>query len=198
MERAGDPARRSGRPSRRLRRYRRAHSLYRPLTEADVPLLTTDPVTAGLVKGAANAFLATKVSFINAIADVCAKTGGDVATLADAVGMDARIGRAFLTAGIGYGGGCLPKDVRGLATFAAATGAETAAGLLGVVDEINSGRRQRVADLAATLLGDLSGKRIALWGAAFKPGTDDVRDSPALDAADWLARLGAQVVVYDP
>ena len=123
--------------------------VYRPLTEAGIPLLTTDPVTAELVKGAANAFLATKVSFINAMADVCAKTGGDVATLADAVGMDARIGRAFLTAGIGYGGGCLPKDVRGLAAFAAAAGAETAAGLLAVVDEINSGRRQRVADLVA-------------------------------------------------
>ena len=97
--------------------------LYRPLTEAGIPLLTTDAVTAELVKGAANAFLATKVSFINAMADVCAKTGGDVATLADAVGMDARIGRAFLTAGIGYGGGCLPKDVRGLAAFAASAGA---------------------------------------------------------------------------
>jgi UDPglucose 6-dehydrogenase len=132
------------------------------------------------------------------MADVCDKTGGDVATLADAVGMDARIGRAFLTAGIGYGGGCLPKDVRGLAAFAAAAGAGTAAGLLGVVDEINSGRRQRVADLVLALLGDLSGKRIALWGAAFKPGTDDVRDSPALDVADRLSRLGAQVVVYDP
>jgi UDPglucose 6-dehydrogenase len=172
--------------------------VYRPLTEAGVPLLTTDPVTAELVKGAANAFLATKVSFINAMADVCVKTGGDVATLADAVGMDARIGRAFLTAGIGYGGGCLPKDVRGLAAFAAAAGAETAAGLLTVVDEINSGRRQRVADLVQTLLGDLSGRRIALWGAAFKPGTDDVRDSPSLDVADRLSRLGAQVVVYDP
>ena len=172
--------------------------LYRPLTEAGIPLLTTDPVTAELVKGAANAFLATKVSFINAMADVCAQTGGDIATLADAVGMDARIGRAFLTAGIGYGGGCLPKDVRGLAAFAAAAGAQSAAGLLGVVDEINSGRRQRVADLVQALLGDLSGKRIALWGAAFKPGTDDVRDSPALDVADRLSRLGAQVVVYDP
>jgi UDPglucose 6-dehydrogenase len=171
--------------------------VYRPLTEAGIPLLTTDPVTAELVKGAANAFLATKVSFNNAMADVCAKTGADVATLADAVGMDARIGRAFLTAGIGYGGGCLPKDVRGLAAFAAA-GAETAAGLLTVVDEINSSRRQRVADLVLTLLGDLSGKRIALWGAAFKPGTDDVRDSPALEVADRLSRLGAQVVVYDP
>ena len=172
--------------------------VYRPLTDAGIPLLTTDPVTAELVKGAANAFLATKVSFINAMADVCAATGGDVATLADAVGMDARIGRAFLTAGIGYGGGCLPKDVRGLAAFAAATGAQAAAGLLTVVDDINLGRRQRVADLVQTLLGDLAGKRIALWGAAFKPGTDDVRDSPALDVADRLSRLGAQVVVYDP
>ena len=172
--------------------------VYRPLTDAGIPLLATDAVTAELVKGAANAFLATKVSFINAMADVCAKTGGDVATLADAVGMDARIGRAFLTAGIGYGGGCLPKDVRGLAAFAASTGARSAADLLGVVDEINSGRRQQVVDLMLTLLGGLSGKRIALWGAAFKPGTDDVRDSPALDVADRLSRLGAQVVVYDP
>jgi UDPglucose 6-dehydrogenase len=172
--------------------------VYRPLTESGIPLLTTDPVTAELVKGAANAFLATKVSFINAMADVCAKTGGDVATLADAVGMDARIGRAFLTAGIGYGGGCLPKDVRGLASFAAAAGAETAASLLDVVDEINASRRARVTELVRTLLGDLSGKRIALWGAAFKPGTDDVRDSPALNVADRLSRLGAEVVVYDP
>jgi UDPglucose 6-dehydrogenase len=172
--------------------------LYRPLTAAGIPLLATDAVTAELVKGAANAFLATKVSFINAMADVCAKTGGDVATLADAVGMDARIGRAFLTAGIGYGGGCLPKDVRGLAAFATAAGARSAADLLAVVDQINSGRRQQVVDLIRTLLGDLSGKRIALWGAAFKPGTDDVRDSPALDVADRLSRLGAHVVVYDP
>ena len=131
--------------------------VYRPLTDAGIPLLTTDAVTAELVKGAANAFLATKVSFINAMADVCAKTGGDVATLADAVGMDARIGRAFLTAGIGYGGGCLPKDVRGLAAFATAAGARSAADLLAVVDEINSGRRQQVVDLVPTLLGDLSG-----------------------------------------
>jgi UDPglucose 6-dehydrogenase len=121
-----------------------------------------------------------------------------VATLADAVGMDARIGRAFLTAGIGYGGGCLPKDVRGLAAFAAAAGADSAAGLLAVVDQVNSGRRQQVVDLTQTLLGDLEGRRIALWGAAFKPGTDDVRDSPSLDVADRLSRLGARVVIYDP
>jgi UDPglucose 6-dehydrogenase len=172
--------------------------IYRPMTETGTPLIATDAVTAELVKGAANAFLATKVSFINAMADVCDKTGADVATLADAVGMDARIGRAFLTAGIGYGGGCLPKDVRGLSAFAASAGARAAADLLTVVDAINSGRRQRVVDLVESLLGDLTGKQIALWGAAFKPGTDDVRDSPALDVADRLCRLGVRVVVYDP
>jgi len=174
--------------------------VYRPLTAAGVPLIVTDAVTAELVKGAANAFLATKVSFINAMADICAATGASVATLADAVGMDARIGRAFLTAGLGYGGGCLPKDVRGLRAFAATAGTRGsgAGALLTVIDEINSGRRQRVVDLARTLLGELPGKRIALWGAAFKPGTDDVRDSPGLDVADRLSRLGADVVVYDP
>jgi UDPglucose 6-dehydrogenase len=172
--------------------------VYRPMTDAGVPLVVTDAVTAELVKGAANAFLATKVSFINAMADICAWTGADVAVLADAVGMDQRIGRAFLTAGLGYGGGCLPKDVRGLAAFAATAGATGATGLLSVVDEINSGRRQQVVDLVRRLLGRLAGKRIALWGAAFKPGTDDVRDSPGLDVADRLSRLGAEVVVYDP
>jgi UDPglucose 6-dehydrogenase len=172
--------------------------IYRPLTDLGIPLIATDAVTAELVKGAANAFLAMKVSFINAMADVCAGTGADVATLADAIGMDARIGRAFLTAGIGYGGGCLPKDVRGLAAFAAATGAPSAADLLAAIDAINSSRRQQVVDLVQGLLGDLSGKRIALWGAAFKPGTDDVRDSPSLEVADRLSRLGARVVVYDP
>jgi UDPglucose 6-dehydrogenase len=175
-----------------------AREVYRPLTEAGVPLLITDAVTAELVKGAANAFLATKISFINAMADICARTGADVALLADAVGMDRRIGRAFLTAGLGYGGGCLPKDVRGLAAFADTAGAKGAAGLLGIVDEINTDRRQQVVDLTRGLLGDLWGKRIALWGAAFKPGTDDVRDSPGLEVADRLARLGAEVVVYDP
>jgi len=172
--------------------------IYQPLTEAGVPLMVTDAVTAELVKGAANAFLATKVSFINAMADICSWTGADIAVLADAIGMDQRIGRAFLTAGLGYGGGCLPKDVRGLAAFACSAGAKGAAGLLSVVDEINSDRRQQVVNLAENLLGQLQGKRIALWGAAFKPGTDDVRDSPGLDVADRLARLGAEVVVYDP
>ena len=172
--------------------------VYRPMTEAGVPLIVTDAVTAELVKGAANAFLATKVSFINAMADICASTGADVAVLADAMGMDQRIGRAFLTAGLGYGGGCLPKDVRGLAAFAATGGASGAADLLAVVDEINAGRRQGVVDLTQRLLGQVAGKRIAIWGAAFKPGTDDVRDSPGLDIADRLSRLGAEVVVHDP
>jgi len=172
--------------------------VYRPMTEAGVPLIITDAVTAELVKGAANAFLATKVSFINAMADICASTGADVAVLADAMGMDQRIGRAFLTAGLGYGGGCLPKDVRGLAAFAATGGASGAADLLAVVDEINAGRRQQVVDLTQRLLGQVAGKRIALWGAAFKPGTDDVRDSPGLDVADRLSRRDAEVAVYDP
>ena len=134
------------------------------------------------------------------MSDICAATGADVATLADPLGMDARIGRAFLTVGLGYGGGCLPKDVRGLRAFAAGTGARGAGvvSLLTVLDEINSARRQQVVGLAQTLLGELPGKRIALWGAAFKPGTDDVRDSPGLDVADRLSRLGAEVVVYDP
>ena len=177
-----------------------AREIYRPLTEAGVPLIVTDEVTAELVKGAANAFLAAKVSFINAMSDICAATGADVATLADALGMDSRIGRPFLTAGLGYGGGCLPKDVRGLRAFAASTGAQgaSAVSLLTTVDEINSARRRQVVDLVRTLLGELPGKRIALWGAAFKPGTDDVRDSPGLDVADRLCHLGAEVVVYDP
>jgi UDPglucose 6-dehydrogenase len=169
--------------------------VYRPLA---APLMITDPATAELVKVAANAFLATKISFINAMGDVCATTGADVTMLADALGMDPRIGRAGLTAGLGYGGGCLPKDIRGLSAFAAAAGAESAAGLLSAVDEINAGRRQRVVDLLRTVAGPLRGKRIALWGAAFKAGTDDVRDSPGLDVADRLSRLGAEVVVYDP
>ncbi|MBO0804436.1 MAG: UDP-glucose/GDP-mannose dehydrogenase family protein [Nocardiopsaceae bacterium] len=172
--------------------------VYRPLTDAGVPLIVTDPPTAELTKGAANAFLAMKISFINAMADICSGTGADVATLADALGMDPRIGRAFLVAGIGYGGGCLPKDVRGLGSFARSAGADSAAGLLSVIEGINASRRDRVTDLLQALLGTLDGKRIALWGAAFKPGTDDVRDSPALEVADRLYRRGADVIVYDP
>ncbi|MBV9379054.1 MAG: UDP-glucose/GDP-mannose dehydrogenase family protein [Streptosporangiaceae bacterium] len=169
--------------------------VYQPLA---VPLLFTDPATAEMAKVAANAFLATKISFINAIGDICAGAGADVAVLADALGMDPRIGRTGLTAGLGYGGGCMPKDIRGLAAFAVATGANSAARLLSAVDEINASRRQRIVNLLTAVAGPLRGKRIALWGGAFKVGTDDVRDSPGLDVADRLSRLGAEIVVYDP
>jgi UDPglucose 6-dehydrogenase len=172
--------------------------VYRPLTRTGVPLLITDPVTAELAKGTVSAFLAAKLSLINAMSDICSATGADMAALTQAVGLDPRIGRDFLVAGIGYGGGCMPKDVRGLAAFARATAATDAARLLTAVDEVNTNRRQRVVDLVRAAAGPLHGRRIALWGAAFKPGTDDVRDSPGLDVADRLSRLGAEVVVYDP
>jgi UDPglucose 6-dehydrogenase len=172
--------------------------VYRPLTRTGVPLLITDPVTAELAKGTASAFLAAKLSLINAMSDICAATGADMAALTQAVGLDPRIGRGFLGAGIGYGGGCMPKDVRGLAAFATATAATDAARLLTAVDEVNTNRRQRVVDLVRAMAGPVHGRRIALWGAAFKPGTDDMRDSPGLDVADRLSRLGAEVVVYDP
>lgn len=184
--------------------------VYRPLTDTGTPLVVTDLATAELVKGAANAFLAAKISFINAMADVCAAVNGDVRALADALGMDPRIGQSCLRAGIGYGGGCLPKDVRGLAAFAEEAGARTAGELLMLVDAINTGRRERVVRMVCEAAGDtpaprhtldghpLSGKQIAVWGAAFKPGTDDARDSPGLDIACRLHALGARVTVHDP
>jgi UDPglucose 6-dehydrogenase len=161
-------------------------------------LLCTDLATAELVKGAANAFLATKISFINAMADLCAVTGGDVATLAHCLGLDPRIGMAFLRAGIGYGGACLPKDVRGLAVFADGHGVQNATTLLRTVDAVNAARCGQVLRLVEATLGGVRGKRIAIWGAAFKAGTDDVRDSPALAVAELLRCRGAQVTVYDP
>ncbi|MBO0806911.1 MAG: UDP-glucose/GDP-mannose dehydrogenase family protein [Actinobacteria bacterium] len=176
----------------------KVREIYAPLTEVGVPLVVTDLVTSELVKGVANAFLATKISFINAMADMCSAAGGDVSVLARALGMDPRIGRPFLTAGIGYGGACLPKDVRGLAACAARLGARDATDLLAVVDAINVGRRRQVVDLVRDAAGRIKGKRIAVWGAAFKPGTDDVRGSPGLDVADSLHSQGANVTVYDP
>jgi UDPglucose 6-dehydrogenase len=184
--------------------------IYRPLTDAGTPLVVTDFATAELVKGAANAFLATKISFINSMADICQVVGGDARALAEALGMDPRIGKSFLNAGIGYGGGCLPKDVRGLAAFAHQTGLHKTSELLMVVDRFNTARRAdivRMVGEAATgvpvptysTAGQvLAGKRIAVWGAAFKPGTDDVRDSPGLGIACRLHDLGAHVTVYDP
>lgn len=167
--------------------------------ERDTPLVVTDLATAELVKASANAFLATKISFANAIADLCQTAGGDVVTLADALGHDRRIGRDFLSAGLGFGGGCLPKDIRALMAQAAELGAEHAFRLLGEVDTINQSRRHRVTAMAlADLGGDVSDARITVLGAAFKPHTDDVRDSPALEVADMLQRLGGEVTVHDP
>ncbi len=169
-----------------------------PIAEG-APVVVTDLPTAELVKVSANAFLATKISFINAIAGVCEAAGADVTVLADALGHDARIGRQFLDAGLGFGGGCLPKDIRALMHRANELGAYRATALLQQVDEINMGQRERVIDLALEACGgSVLNKRIGVLGAAFKPLTDDVRDSPALNVAAALHLRGAQVTVYDP
>jgi UDPglucose 6-dehydrogenase len=172
--------------------------LYQPLTDAGIPLLLTDLATAELAKGAANAFLATKISFINAMADICAAMDGDSSVLALSLGLDPRIGPAFLKAGIGYGGACLPKDVRGLGAFAQEIGAGNAALLLSAVDGINASRSDQVVSLIKEGAGGIEGKRVTLWGATFKAGTDDVRESSGLLVADQLHSLGAAVTVYDP
>jgi len=154
--------------------------------------------TAELVKVAANSFLATKISFINAMAEISEVTGANVTQLADAIGHDNRIGRRFLNAGIGFGGGCLPKDIRGFVARADELGVGSSLDFLKNIDEINLRRRGRVLDVARDELGELAGKRIAVWGLAFKPDSDDIRDSPALDIVESLARAGAQVVAADP
>ncbi len=164
-----------------------------------IPLVSCDLATAELVKVAANAFLATKISYINAIAQVCDAAGADVTVLADAIGHDVRIGRAFLDAGLGFGGGCLPKDIRALMHRAEELGANWAVSLLQDVDEINMWQRQRVVEATvAACGGSVLNRRVAVLGAAFKPLTDDVRDSPALNVAAALHLRGAQVRVYDP
>jgi UDPglucose 6-dehydrogenase len=169
------------------------------IIEAGTPTIVTDWATAELAKGAANSFLATKISFINAMAEVCEKTGANVAELADILGHDTRIGRRGMRPGLGFGGGCLPKDLRGFITRADELDAGQAAGILREADAVNARRRQRVIDLAREELApDLRGKRITVWGAAFKPGTDDIRDSPALAVAQALHDLGAAVTVTDP
>jgi UDPglucose 6-dehydrogenase len=174
-------------------------TVYSAPIAAGTPVLCCDLPTAELVKVSANAFLATKISFINAIAEVCEAAGADVSMLADALGYDARIGRQFLNAGLGFGGGCLPKDIRALMHRASELGAYSAANLLQQVDEINMAQRQRVIDQAIDICGgSVLNRRIAVLGAAFKPHTDDVRDSPALNVAAALHLRGAQVAVYDP
>jgi UDPglucose 6-dehydrogenase len=159
----------------------------------------TDYATAQLVKVAANSFLATKISFINAMAELCEATGADVGGLADAIGHDDRIGRKFLNAGLGFGGGCLPKDIRAFMARAGELGVDQALSFLREVDSINMRRRVRMVDLAREVCGgSIVGRRIAVLGAAFKPNSDDIRDSPALSVAAQMQLQGAHVVVTDP
>jgi UDPglucose 6-dehydrogenase len=173
--------------------------VYANAIAAGVPFLVTDYATAELVKVSANAFLATKISFINAMAELCEATGADVTQLADALGYDARIGRKFLNAGLGFGGGCLPKDIRAFMARAGELGVDQALTFLKEVDAINMRRRSHVVDRArAALGGSFLGTRVGVLGATFKPNSDDVRDSPALNVAGQIQLQGAQVTVYDP
>ena len=183
----------SDRASERLRQ------VYSTPLAAGVPLLVMDLETAELVKVAANAFLATKISFINGMAEICEAAGADVIPLAEALGYDARIGRRFLSPGLGFGGGCLPKDIRAFRATASDLGVSSVVSLLTTVDTINLGRRDRVLALAReTAGGTLAGKRVAVLGVAFKPNSDDVRDSPSLAVCARLAAEGAIVSVHDP
>ena len=169
-----------------------------PLSEGS-PRIITDFATAQLVKVAANSFLATKISFINAMAELCEATGADVTDLADAIGHDARIGRRFLNAGLGFGGGCLPKDIRAFMARAGELGADQTLSFLREVDAINMRRRVRMVDLAREEChGSIVGLKVAVLGAAFKPNSDDIRDSPALSVAEQMRLQGAVVTVTDP
>jgi UDPglucose 6-dehydrogenase len=177
----------------------RLREVYAPIIAEGVPFLVTDFPTAELVKVAANSFLATKISFINAMAEVCEAAGADVTQLAAAIGYDPRIGSRFLAAGLGFGGGCLPKDIRAFMARAGELGAEDAVAFLREVDQINLRRRAATVDLAREALGgDFRGRRITVLGATFKPDSDDVRDSPSLDVAVAMSNAGADVVVHDP
>ncbi len=174
-------------------------AVYAQTIAAGTPVITADYATSELVKTAANAFLATKISFINAMAEVCEAAGADVATLAEAIGHDDRIGPKFLGAGLGFGGGCLPKDIRAFMARAGELGADQALTFLREVDAINMRRRIRMVELARDVVGgSFLGKRVAVLGAAFKPDSDDIRDSPALNVAAQIKLQGADVVVADP
>lgn len=190
----GVPAGRAGADAAQVLR-----EVFHPAVAKGTPFLVTDYATAELVKVSANAFLATKISFINAMAEIAEATGADVTQLADAIGHDERIGRKFLGAGIGFGGGCLPKDIRAFSARAEELGRGESVGFLREVDAINLRRRERAAQLVVEALGgEPHGRKVAVLGAAFKPHSDDVRDSPALDVAVRLHGLGADVVVTDP
>ena len=173
--------------------------LWAPCLDAGVPLVVTTLATAELCKLAANSFLATRISFTNAVTSLAAAVGADPAGLLEVIGHDPRIGHSYLDRGLGFGGSCLSKDLRGAAALAERSGAAVTAGLLRWVDNVNQDRRHLAVALAREAAGgNLSGQRIAVWGASFKPGIDDVRDSPALDVAVRLHRAGALVVVHDP
>ncbi|WP_026530879.1 UDP-glucose dehydrogenase family protein [Haematomicrobium sanguinis] len=172
--------------------------VYRSILDAGTPIITTDFETSELVKVAANAFLATKISFINAFAEVTEHVGGNITTLADAIGIDTRIGRRFLNAGLGFGGGCLPKDIRALQARVSELGLDRTMSFLNQVDDINLRRRARLCEMAANRLDRVDGKKVTVLGAAFKPDSDDVRDSPALDVASKLYEMGYDVTVFDP
>ncbi|MET7691754.1 UDP-glucose/GDP-mannose dehydrogenase family protein [Streptomyces sp. NPDC005483] len=177
----------------------RLRAVYAPLLAAGTPFIATDTATAELVKVASNSFLATKVSFINAMAEICDVVGADVLTLAEAMGADSRIGPRFLAPGLGFGGSCLPKDIRAFAERAEEIGRGDSVAFLRQVDEINTRQRRRIVDLAQRLVGGtFEGRSVAVLGAAFKPGSDDVRDSPALAVAEEARRRGARVRVHDP
>jgi UDPglucose 6-dehydrogenase len=173
-------------------------AVYAKPIQHGTPVIVTDFETAELVKAAANAFLATKISFINALSEITEVVGGDIRTLAQGIGLDARIGPSFLRAGLGFGGGCLPKDIRALQARAGELGQERSMRFLSDVEEINLRRRERAIHLATSMLGELVYRKVAVLGAAFKPNSDDVRDSPALDVAARLFDAGADVAIYDP
>lgn len=176
-----------------------AREIYAQPLSQGTPFILTNLPTAELVKVSANSFLATKISFINAVSEICEVTGADVVKLAEAIGYDDRIGKKFLRAGLGFGGGCLPKDIRAFMARAGELGASEALSFLREVDSINMRRREHVVELSKLLCdGSLLGKNITVLGAAFKPNSDDVRDSPALSVAGSLSLKGANVTVYDP
>ncbi|GGP87160.1 UDP-glucose dehydrogenase family protein [Streptomyces sindenensis] len=173
--------------------------VYAPLLTNGIPLFVTDPATAELIKGAANAYLGMKISFINGVADMCTAAGADVQQLTEAIGLDPRIGRGGLNAGPGYGGGCLPKDVRAFTASARTLGAAEAATMLRAAEEVNESRPNAALRLIEQTLGrPVDGVRITVWGASFKAGTDDVRESPALAIAALMHQRGATVTVHDP
>jgi UDPglucose 6-dehydrogenase len=184
---------------RSARAEEQLRAAFQPVIDHPTPVVVTDFATAQLVKVASNAFLATKISFINAMAEVCEATGGDVTLLSKALSYDTRIGGRFLHAGLGFGGGCLPKDIRAFMARAGELGVDQALSFLKEVDAINLRRRARMIDLARELVGgSFGGMRVAVLGAAFKPNSDDIRDSPALDVAASIQKQGAAVCLYDP